>query len=214
MPSWILTAADRAIIEREVEPFLPDYIFDAHAHLFRHNHFPAGLIGGFANTPDPQGLAEYYDYMEWLHPGGRTKGGLFFGLAFLGDRQGNNEYVAAEVQGPLGQNAFGQMLISPDMDPDYVRGEVKRLGLVGLKCYHTMAQTEGPTWEAPIEAYLIEDHIKIAHELQLSITLHMVRDRALADPLNQAAIRRYCETYPGIRLILATPPAALIPGTP
>ena len=31
----------------------------------------------------------------------------------------------------------------------------------------------------------------------------MVRDRALADPLNQATIRRYCEAYPNMRLILA-----------
>jgi glutamate-1-semialdehyde 2,1-aminomutase len=37
----------------------------------------------------------------------------------------------------------------------------------------------------------------------LTITLHMVRDRALADPVNQATIRRYCERYPNMRLILA-----------
>ena len=31
----------------------------------------------------------------------------------------------------------------------------------------------------------------------------MVRDRALADPVNQSTIRRYCESYPNMRLILA-----------
>ena len=66
-----------------------------------------------------------------------------------------------------------------------------------------MANIEGPTWLAPIEAYLPEDHVRIAHEEGLSITLHMVRDRAVADPVNQATIRRYCETYPNMRLILA-----------
>ena len=45
--------------------------------------------------------------------------------------------------------------------------------------------------------------MRIAHEEGLSITLHMVRDRALADPVNQAVIRRYCEDYPNMRLILA-----------
>ena len=95
------------------------------------------------------------------------------------------------------------MIISPDMDPEFVRSEVRRNGFVGLKPYHTMATVDGPTWHAPIEAYLVEDHVRIAHEEGLTVTLHMVRDRALADPVNQATIRRYCETYPNLRLILA-----------
>ena len=203
MVSWQFTDEDKLMIEREIEPFLPDRIFDAHAHLFTHDHFPGGALGGFADTPNPQGLQEFYDYSEWIHPGGRTKGGLFFGLAFMGDRTANNEYIAAEVNGPLGENAFGQMIISPDMEPEYIMAEVKRLGFVGLKCYHTMAQVDGPTWNAPIEAYLPEEHMRVANTLGLSITLHMVRDRALADPLNQATIRRYCEAYPDMQLILA-----------
>ena len=129
-----LTEAARAMIGREVEPFLPDRIFDAHAHLFSHDHYPDGTLPeGLKNTPARLGLAEYFDCMEWIYPGGRTRGGLFFGLAFLGDRQANNEFVAAE----------------------------------------------------------------------LTVTLHMVRDRTLADALNQATIPRYCETYPDLRLILA-----------
>jgi glutamate-1-semialdehyde 2,1-aminomutase len=66
-----------------------------------------------------------------------------------------------------------------------------------------MAQIASPTFLAPIEDYLTEEHIRIAHEEGLTITLHMVRDRALADPVNQATIRRYCERYPNMRLILA-----------
>lgn len=204
MVTWQWREEDQLFLDREIAPFLPDKIFDAHAHLFRHEHFPNQAIGsGFADTPNPQGLSEFYEYSEWLHPGGRTKGGLFFGLAFTGDRVANNEYVAAEVSGPAGSNAFGQMIISPDMDPDYIAGEVGRLGFVGLKCYHTMAQIDTPTWHAPIETYLPEAQVQVADRLGLSITLHMVRDRALADPINQTTIRRYCETYPGMQLILA-----------
>ncbi len=205
MDTWQLTEADRAMIAREVEPFLPDRVFDAHAHLFSHDHYPGDTLpAGLKNTPARLGLAEYFDYMEWIHPGGRSRGGLFFGLAFMGDRQANNEFVAAEVaQTGLGDNSFGQMIISPDMDPEFVRAEVERLEFVGLKPYHTMAEIEGPTFLAPIEAFLVEDHVRVAHDAGLTITLHMVRDRALADPVNQATIRRYCESYPNIRLILA-----------
>ncbi len=206
MTTWELTDADREMIAREVEPFLPDQIFDAHAHLFHAAHYapgtrPAQLEG----NPDQFGLEEYLRYIDWIHPGPRTVGGLFFGLAFTGDRAANNAFVAAETAyGRKNRLAtYGQMIVAPGDDPEQVREQVQRDGFVGLKCYHTLARVDGPTWHAPIEAYLPEPLVRLANELGLSITLHMVRDRALADPINQATIRRYCERYPNMRLILA-----------
>jgi glutamate-1-semialdehyde 2,1-aminomutase len=206
MATWQLTDADREMIAREVEPFLPERVFDAHAHLFCAEHYAPGTRPVHQEgNPEQLGLAEYLRYAEWLHPGGRTRGGLFFGLAFTGDRDANNAFVAAEVAAGRehGLAAFGQLIVAPDDDPDLVRERVRQGGFVGLKCYHTLAHVEGPTWLAPIEAYLAEEHVRVAGEIGLSITLHMVRDRALADPRNQATIRRYCERYPNMRLILA-----------
>ncbi len=206
MTAWQLTDADRAFVAQQVEPHLPDKVFDAHAHLFCHAHYPPGdLPADLAGTPAEIGMDVYRESVEWLHPHSRTQGGLFFGLAFQGDRVANNDFVAQEVARAKqsGFAARSQMIIAPGMDPDDVRVEVQRLGFAGLKPYHTMAQVDGPTFQAPIEAYLVEEHVRIAHEEGLSITLHMVRDRALADPRNQATIRRYCERYPNMRLILA-----------
>ena len=99
MTAWHYTEADRDFVARHVEPFLPDKVFDAHAHLFCHAHYPAGkLPAHLIGTPTEIGLAVYREYIEWLHPRGRTVGGLFFGLAFQGDRTGNDEYVAAAVK--------------------------------------------------------------------------------------------------------------------
>lgn len=205
MTQWQLTDADREFVSRHVEPHLPDKVFDAHAHLFCRAHYtPETLPPSLADVAPEIGLKAYRQYIDWIHPKQRTVGGLFFGLAFLGDRVANNEFVAQEVQEtPSDFAAYGQMIVDPGMDPDYVRQQVKRHGFVGLKPYHLMAQVDGPTFLAPIEAYLPEEHVKVAHELGLSITLHMVRDRAMADPANQATIRRYCEKYPNMRLILA-----------
>jgi glutamate-1-semialdehyde 2,1-aminomutase len=206
MATWELNDADREMIARDVEPFLPDRVFDAHAHLYCAEHYAPGTRPAQQEgTPDRIGIDTYAHYIEWLHPRGRTTGGLFFGLAFTGDRDANNAFVVAEVAAgrARGLAALGQMLIAPEMDPERIRDEVRRSGFVGLKCYHTLAQVDGPTWNAPIEAYLPEEHVRIAHEEGLSITLHMVRDRSLADPVNQATIRRYCERYPNMRLILA-----------
>jgi glutamate-1-semialdehyde 2,1-aminomutase len=206
MSAWTFTDADREFVARHVEPYLPDKLFDAHAHLFCHAHYPPGRLPEHLNgTPTEIGLAVYRQHMEWLHPRGRTVGGLFFGLAFQGDRTGNDNFVAAEVKAgqASGFKALGQMLIAPEMDAEVVRQTVRRQGFVGLKPYHLMAKTTGPTFLAPIEEYLTEAHVRIAHEEGLTITLHMVLDRAMADPRNQATIRRYCETYPNMRMILA-----------
>ena len=206
MTAWSYTDADREFVARHVEHYLPDKVFDAHAHLFCHAHYAAGTLPThLIGTPAEIGLDVYREHIDWLHPNQRTVGGLFFGLAFQGDRTGNDDFVAAEVKAgqAAGFNALGQMLIAPEMDPEYVRETVRRQGFVGLKPYHLMAKTDGPTFLAPLEAYLSEEHVRIAHEEGLTITLHMVRDRAMADPLNQVAIRRYCEQYPNMRMILA-----------
>ena len=206
MSAWQFTDADREFLALYVAPYLPDRIFDAHAHLFSQNHFPAGGVPArWDDGPIDVGIEVYRNHIEWLHPNGRTKGGLFFGGAFLGDRGANDNFVAQEVHQAQAEGfaARGQMLIAPDMDPEFVRAEVRRQGFVGLKPYHLMAKIKGPTFLASIEDYLAEEHVRIAHEEGLTITLHMVRERALADPVNQETIRRYCTTYPNMRLILA-----------
>jgi len=50
---------------------------------------------------------------------------------------------------------------------------------------------------------LIEEHVRVAHEKGFPITLHMVKSRALADPMNQQQIRHYGEKYPNMKIILA-----------
>ena len=194
--------ADRDFIQRELAPFLPERIFDAHAHLFRHEHFQQ-LPAAYRDWPPRLDLDAYYDLIEWIHPGGRTRGGLFFGLAFTGMRELNNSFVAAEARQSPRAHDFAQMIIAPDMSAETIYDTVQAEGFVGLKPYHTMAPGNEPSWNAPIEAYLPEAHAAVAGELGLTITLHIVRDRALADPVNQATIRRYCERHPDMRLILA-----------
>ena len=177
MPAWSFTEADSQFITRELDAFLPDRIFDAHAHLFCHQHF-ADLPEGYRDMPPCLNLASYYHFMDWIHPKGCTVGGLFFGLAFSGDRDQNNEFVAEEVSNSPGQNDFAQLIIAPDTTAETTYERVNRGGFVGLKCYHTLAISHRPTWQAPIEAYLPEAQVRVAHELGLTITLHIERPGA------------------------------------
>ena len=73
----------------------------------------------------------------------------------------------------------------------------------GLKCYHQTADTDGPTFDAGIGAYLPEAAWETADRRGLTITLHMVRDRSLSDEGNMAYIRAMTAKYPNARLILA-----------
>src|SRR5689334_20108590 len=141
MATWELTDADAEMIAREVEPFLPGRVFDAHAHLFCAEHYAPGTRPAHQQgNPERLGLDEYMRYIGWIHPGRRTVGGLFFGLAFNGDRAANNRFVAEEVAKgrERGLAALGQLIVAPDDDPDEVREQIRRDGFVGLKCYHTL----------------------------------------------------------------------------
>jgi glutamate-1-semialdehyde 2,1-aminomutase len=111
-----------------------------------------------------------------------------------------NEWIAKQTaRNPSCRGAF---FVRPDDDPEWVRSEVRRLGLHGLKCYHTWAAVQ-PTWEAEIPDFLPEPLVRVANDEGWFITLHMVRARACADASNIYWIRRYCEQYPNMRLILA-----------
>lgn len=201
---WTWTDADQFILDRHVAPMLPDRLFDAHAHLFDATHFAPGPVPGYLDgVGDTHGLATYRRYCAPMH-GGREVGGLFFGLTFGGDRVANNALVAAEcAAAPADYRALPQLLVWPGMDRDALRAELKSGRYVGVKPYHLMAVVEGPTWNAPMEAFFPEWQAALADEFGLTVTMHMVRDRALADLANQEAIRRYAERYPNMRWILA-----------
>jgi len=189
---------DREFYERELAGFLPSKIFDAHCHLWLEREVSFRVPGLQGDV----GADEYLRLMEDLHPG-RTLGALFLSFAVpekLEGRQRMNEFVARET---ARRPTFrGEFFVTPGDDPEWVRQEVRRLGLHGLKCYHTFASHQ-PTWEAAIPDFLPEPLVRVADEEGWVITLHLVKSRAVADPSNIHWIRRYCQLYPRMKLILA-----------
>jgi glutamate-1-semialdehyde 2,1-aminomutase len=200
-PDWIVTDRDRELFDRELNSFVPPKLFDAHAHWYRADHFLADSAPPLIKAgPTVAGSAAFDKHMAELIPG-RTFEGLFFPFPHAQlDVDKANAFLHEEVT--RRPSARGQMLITPVQDPEFVRETVRRCQFVGLKCYHVYSPRK-PTFDSLIEEFLPESHVRIAHEEGLSITLHMVRPRALADVSNQATIRRYCEFYPNMRLILA-----------
>ena len=63
--SFTFTEADAEFVVRHVEPYLPDKIFDAHAHLFCHEHYTTETMPpSLVNTPSVIGLDVYRDYVK------------------------------------------------------------------------------------------------------------------------------------------------------
>ena len=92
--------------------------------------------------------------------------------------------------------------VAPTEEPDFVREQVQQLGLHGFKVYHNRASIE-KTFDADIPLYFPEWLAELADKMNFGVTLHMVKERGVADPSNIHWIRHYCQTYPGMKLILA-----------
>ena len=201
MKDWIVTDRDRELFDRELDSFVPATLFDAHAHWYRADHFAPAAVPPLVQAGPPQaGSAAFDDAMHQLIPNRRIEG-LFFPYPHAQvNVDAANEFLYQQLQQRPGSR--GQMLITPSQDPELIRETVRRCGFVGLKCYHVFSPHR-PTFDSRIEEFLPESQVQVAHEEGLSITLHMVRSRALADDANQETICRYGERYPNARLILA-----------
>jgi predicted TIM-barrel fold metal-dependent hydrolase len=197
---WEVLDSDRELFHRELRSFVPDRIFDAHCHLYQRSQFRGDVPELVAGGPERAGIEAFRRHMDEIHPGRRCDG-LFFGYPHARiDMDAANGFVADEIANQPACRA--QMLIRPEMTAEFIGETVRSHGFAGLKCYHVYA-AESPTFDAPITSYLPEEHVRVAHDQNLSITLHMVRARAMADPSNQQIIRHYCERYPRMRMILA-----------
>ncbi len=189
---------DQAFFRRELASFVPDRIFDAHCHIWPPQHTPFKAFGPAEGVDE----SAYVSRLRQLL-GVAPAGALFLSFAeptHPEQRAEVNEWTARHKR--ANPRHRGLFFVCPDDDPEWVRDEVDRLGLDGLKCYHTFAARER-TFEAEIPEYLPEEIVRVAHQQEWAITLHMVRNRAVADESNLHWIRHYCRQYPGIKLILA-----------
>ncbi|MCX7671286.1 MAG: hypothetical protein N2439_14615, partial [Anaerolineae bacterium] len=143
--------ADLMLFRRELDSFVPDRIFDAHAHLWARAHVPPGSSPAFESAAqEVVGLAEYRRQMAAMLDGREVVGGLFIpgAVAAQGaDLTAENELVAREVAGA--GRCRSALLVSPEMDAARVRAEVRRLRPAALKCYHLRSAVR-PTWNAEV----------------------------------------------------------------
>lgn len=197
------TDADRAMLEK-LQSFIPDKIFDAHAHLHRAEYCTPGfnMFQGYG-TADMERLLK--DQKELY--GDRKFRGLILPTPseiFNDDpqlRREMNDWMNEELY--KAPDCVGAVYVMPGDTKEDIEAMLKNPQIRGFKCYHQSAKTDGPTWLAEVGEYLPETAWEVANERGMSITIHMVRPLALSDEKNMTYFKEMTAKYPNAKLILA-----------
>jgi len=192
-----LTNTDQKILA-ELTDFLPERVFDAHAHLWRVKdcRFPPGCEVAQASDGT---IDSWRNSQERIFGSGRVWGGLF-----LGEPRSNpdaaNDFLVKQLKNVPGSRAA--ILITPEYPREKAVEYLDSGFVAGFKPYHLFSR-EKPTFFSSIAGYLPGWAWELADERRLVVVLHLVKALALADSDNQREIRERCERYPNAVLILA-----------
>ena len=182
---------------RILDQFLPDRIFDAHAHIHSDIYAP--------DIPSPSyGATQYKRDMCPVFGSRQIDMNMIpFPYLCLKDRQNLNQsdhYLMEQLE--QNPNSVGEILVIPEDTVESLQNRLVHPRIRGFKCYHSFSNMQ-VTWNAEIGDYLPEAAWQVANAQKMYITLHMVKDHALADPGNLRYITDMAKKYPDATLILA-----------
>ncbi len=200
MQNWTFTELD-ARLAAELRDQLPPVVFDAHAHAWRTADLADSSSGLWAEGPAKAGVDAWRQHVGRQVGNERLAGGLLIPNPLVGDAVARaNAFVFEQIAGDAAMR--GLALVTPHSVPGAYDSLFENPQFAGFKPYHVFSEHR-PTFQAPLSTFLPEWAWEMAHARGLAITLHMVRDRALADPENRREIADHCRQYPNARLILA-----------
>ena len=189
------------VMANELGDFVPESVYDMHMHIYRLADLALPENSPLKKGGEVEGVSSVKKYYTKMIPKTTLEGGLAISFPTVScDKDAVNSFVASEVKDDA--KFKGSICIDPSDETSARRFAEENPAIIGLKPYHLFANRK-VTWDAQIEEYLPEWAFKLADEKKLLITLHMVKDDAIADSGNQRTIRNMCEKYPNAKLILA-----------
>lgn len=183
-----------------VDGFVPGRVFDIHTHLLRGSDFSEANRPQFVERDSLMGVKALRQGLEaWLP--GREVRALCFGIpAKAIDCTKVNAWVASECATEPSWKAL--LLARPTDNPADIAEIFRANHFVGIKVYHLFAEGDA-TYDCAVTEFAPEWMWELLHSVGGILMLHIVKDRAMADPENQREIRRLCKRYPNCKLILA-----------
>ena len=188
------------IYNRQIKPYLPELIFDAHTHLLINAHYSD--LSPIVHAADPLLCNIDMTYLQqwWsiLFPDSNVHG-LVMGFPIPECKiQNINQYVAEHVSSA---DRFS-ILVHPKMMANELEKQILRYKPAGLKPYMCFAQVPD-IQQAGILDMIPEHQVALADKHNLSITLHVSKPKGMADSDNLADIKYLVEKYPNCNFILA-----------
>lgn len=190
---------------KALSDFLPDRIVDMHAHLLDTSHIPS--IDSKLDESLVLDIDKYKNEMSPLlcNPKSLSLNIIAYPDKVMGDPDSDclkkcDDFIIGQLnQAP---DCRGEIIVTPNCTVDSIKKRLVNDRIRGFKCYHLTAKSD-VTWNCPIGDYLPEAAWQVANEKKMYITLHMVKDKALADESNLNYIRTMAKKYPDAVLILA-----------
>lgn len=202
-----LTPEDQKAIEL-LDGFLPEKIFDMHMHIGSREICPNMWANNsvFAQCGDENTMDSYLAHS-----------GRFFGDRKIranmivcpdrsmcdpesGNRDAGTKLLVRELE--KHPECVGEIMISVHDTYEELEAMLVHPRIKGFKCYH-VTSGKPDSFQCYIWEFLPEAAWQVADKYGLCITLHMVRDLALADPENMAYICQMADKYPNAKFILA-----------
>ncbi len=186
-----------------LEGFLPDKIFDSHAHLFDKKFLP--------NIPFPENdvgdLDAYKNAVSasLCNPKTLRLNIIVFPEETMFNKESENRdksdkfIVEQLLKDP---SNVAEIAVIPTDSVEEIEKRLTHPQIRGFKCYHTMSGKD-KTFDLDISEYLPEAAFEVANKHKMCITLHMVKDKALSDESNLKYICEMARKYPDATLILA-----------
>ena len=201
----VVAQMDTHALERLAD-FVPDKVFDAHAHPFDEKYTAHLCRNRAPETLKVYDWECYRSHITEILPGRTVHANIItypdkYMTVNAALRDAGDAFTIAQIeQDPLN---VGEIMVAPGDTVEDLEKRLTHPRIKGFKCYHLLARQEGPTFQCHTAEFLPEAAWEIANARDMVITLHMVKDAALSDPDNLNYITTMAKRYPNATLILA-----------
>ena len=203
MSLFPITAYDKAVWEKELKDFLPDQLFDAHAHIWiDYMKAKAGDSHGKVSWPllvaKDNSIEDLRETYRLMFPGKTVHALVFAGSN--GNLPVWNEYIRESAQ-KAGYDAL--YFSNPSESADELEAKIRAGGFVGIKSYLDQSPSYIPSNEIRIFDFFPKHQLRKLDELGGIVMLHIPRAGRLKDPVNLMQILEIKKEFPRLKLIIA-----------
>lgn len=203
MPLFDITENDRKIYETELRDFLPDELFDVHAHIWRdelrikHENETKRKVTWPTLVAKDDPIEDLIETYRLMFPGKRVRALVFA-------NEGGNELLNDYVEKSSAASGFPSLYFShPSQSGEDVENKIREGGFVGIKSYLDLSPSYIPEREIRVFDFFPEKQLEVMNRIGAIVMLHIPRPGRLKDPVNLAQIAEIKEKYPRVRLIIA-----------